>query len=264
MKSFFMRIKLLLVLFTALLLSTVSRSQGTQAEFGKNRVQYHNDFEEWSQYESDNFFVYWYGASRNVGQTVVQFAEYDFAEIQSLLEHRVNEKIQIIVYADLTDFKQSNIGTEEAFTSTAGQTKIVGTTIFVYYDGNHSHLREQIREGIASVYLNTMLFGGNFQEIVQNAVMLNLPAWFKDGLVAYAGEAWSTEQDNALRDALLNPKYRNFNRFSSQNPRLAGHALWYYIAENFGRATVSNLLYLTRINRSVESGFLYVLGTSYE
>ena len=31
----------------------------------------------------------------------------------------------------------------------------------------------------------------------------------------------------------------------------------------YGKSTVSNLLYLTRINRSIDSGFLYVLGSSY-
>ncbi|MBV6427816.1 MAG: hypothetical protein KIPDCIKN_02338 [Haliscomenobacter sp.] len=251
---------LLLAIFFSL---TGGSGQGTQVEFGKNRVQYHNDFEEWSQYESDNFYVYWYGQSRNIAQAAVQLAELDFSEIQSLLEHRINEKVQIIVYTDITDFKQSNIGSEEAFSSVAGQTKIVGSTIFVYFDGDHSKLRKQIREGIASVYLNTMLFGANIQEVVQNAVMLNLPMWFKDGLVAYAAEPWSTENDNALCDAMASKKYKGFVRLAEDNPRLAGHALWYYIAENFGRTAVSNLLYLTRINRSVESGFLYVMGTSY-
>ena len=84
-----------------LLSSSSLLSQGTQVEFGKNRVQYHRDFDEWSQYESDNFVVFWYGRSRNIGEAVVQLAEYDFDEVQRSLEHRMNEKVQIVVYADL-------------------------------------------------------------------------------------------------------------------------------------------------------------------
>jgi len=108
------------------------------------------------------------------------------------------------------------------------------------------------------------LFGSNLQEIVQIAVMMNLPAWFKDGLASYAGENWSTEMDNELRDALLSEDFETFEEFAEENPKLAGHSLWHFIAENFGKSTVSNLLYLTRINRSIESGFLYVLGSSYQ
>lgn len=235
----------------------------TQVEFGKNRVQYHQDYDEWSKYESDNFITYWYGEGRFIGQAVVQFAEYDFNEIQSILEHRINEKIKIIVYTDVTDLKQSNIGTEEAFTNTGGQTKIVGNKVFVYFDGNHNNLRQQVREGIASVYLNAMLFGSNLQEIVQNAVMMNLPEWFKQGLLAYVGKSWDTDLDNRLRDYLLSDEFEKFDLFAEEHPKLAGHSLWHFISQNYGHSTVSNLLYLTRINRSIESGFLYVLGSSY-
>ncbi|MEM1121917.1 MAG: hypothetical protein AAGJ18_15805, partial [Bacteroidota bacterium] len=238
--------------------------QRPQVQFGKNRVQYHQDYDEWLMYESRNFITYWYGEGRFIGQSAVQLAELDFEEIQNILEHRLNNKIEIIVYTDLTDLKQSNIGSEETFENTGGQTKIVGNKIFIHFDGNHNHLRRKIREGIASVYLNAMLFGSNLQEIVQNAVLLSLPDWFKDGLVAYIGQEWSTELDNQLRDILARKEHKDFTDLVQDYPQLVGQSVWYYINQNFGKETVSNLLYLTRINRSIESGFLYVLGSTYE
>ncbi|MGH1436543.1 MAG: hypothetical protein ACRBG0_19015 [Lewinella sp.] len=253
-----------LSIFCLLATSQLLMAQTSQVTFGKNRVQHHRDFDEWMEYESDNFITYWYGEARNIGQSVVQMAEYDFAYIQSILEHRMNEKIQIITYVDLTDLKQSNIGNDEAFTNVAGQTKIAGNKIFVYFNGDHNDLRRQIREGIASVYLEAMLFGANLQEIVQNAVLLNLPDWFKEGLVGYIGEEWNTQQDDQLRQLLSSGLYPGFEEMAVDYPKLVGHAFWYYIAELYGKPTVSNLLYLTRINRSVESGFLYVLGTPYQ
>ena len=259
-----MRYTILIACFLLSLLTTLTAQQAQDIQFGKNRVQFHQDYEEWMMYESRNFITYWYGRGRNIGQAAVQLAEYDFEEIQNVLEHRLNTKIEIIIYADITDVKQSNIGSEDAFENTTGQTKIVGNKIFIYFDGNHNHLRRDIREGIASVYLNAMLFGSNLQEIVQNAVLLNLPNWFKEGLVSFIGESWSTEKDNQLRDILLSGKYEEFDQMVEDYPTLVGHAVWHYISQNYGKATVSNLLYLTRINRSIESGFLYVLGTSYE
>lgn len=255
--------RLYLFLFLCLPMALL-HAQGTQVEFGKNRVQYHDDFAEWSQYESENFITYWYGEGRLIGQAVVLLAEYDFREIQSVLEHRMNEKIQIIVYTDITDVKQSNIGSEETFVNAAGQTKIVGNKVFVYYDGNHNNLRRQVREGIASVYLSAMLFGASLQEVVQNAVMMNLPVWFKDGLASYVGERWNTDLDDRLRDYLLSDDFEGFEDLAERDPKLAGHSMWHFIGENYGRSQVSNLLYLTRINRSLDNGFLYVLGMPYE
>lgn len=256
--------KIILTFCGLLAVVFVFAQQRPQVQFGKNRVQYHQDYDEWLMYESRNFITYWYGEGRFIGQSAVQFAELDFEEIQNILEHRLNNKIEIIVYTDLTDLKQSNLGSEETFENTGGQTKIVGNKIFIHFDGNHNHLRRKIREGIASVYLNAMLFGSNLQEIVQNAVLLSLPDWFKDGLVAYIGQEWNTELDNQLRDILARKDHDDFTDLVQDYPQLVGQSVWYYINQNFGKETVSNLLYLTRINRSIESGFLYVLGTTYE
>ncbi|MBC6994190.1 hypothetical protein QWY85_08285 [Neolewinella lacunae] len=259
------------------LFATTLAAQTSQVEFGKNRVQYHKDFEDWEKYESDNFITYWYGEGRNLGQSVVQMAEYDFGYIQKMLEHRMNEKVQLIVYRDVTDLKQSNIGSEEVFTLpgsqnlgrstsyiSATQAKFLGNKAFVYYNGDHGDLRRQVREAMASVYIEQMLYGSSVQEVVQNAVLLNLPPWFKSGLISYLGEDWNTEKDDQLRQLLQSGDYDNFRDLATDYPVLAGHSFWYYVAQNFGKPTVSNLLYLTRINRSVENGFLYVLGSNYD
>ena len=259
-----MNLRFLPLYFLFLFIGSSLHAQNTDVKFGKNRIQYHDDFENWLQYETPNFITYWYGKARNVGQAAVQIAELDHDAIQNTLEHRINDKIELIVYGDLTDLKQSNIGSEEVFMNAVGQTKIVGNKVFIYFNGDHKHLRKQIRQGIASVYLNSMLFGSNLQEIVQNAVMMNLPTWFKQGLVSYVGQDWNSELDNQLKDALLNEDFENFEELVENYPALVGHSMWYYLSENYGKSTVSNLLYLTRINRSIESGFLYVLGNSYE
>lgn len=235
-------------------------AQGTQVQFGQNRVQY-KDFE-WQYYEGDHFDVYFSAGGINLGKFTAQIAEADLAQIEDLLDYKLNSKPEIIVYNTISDYNQSNfaIGAEEQY-NIGGQTKIIGTKIFVYFDGNHQNLRKQIREGVGKVLINSMIFGGNLQEIVQNAVLLNLPEWFTEGLISYIGEEWNTELDNQLRDGILSGRYKKFNKLTGEDARFAGHALWYYIAESYGEATIPNLLYLIRINRSIENGFLFVLGT---
>lgn len=235
-----------------------------QTSFGKNRVQYHRQFDAWMLYETPNFVTYWYGDARNIAQAALQTAEMDYGYVQQLLEYQTTEKIELLVFRDLTDLKQSNIGEDDVFLLRAGETKVVGNKVFVFFDGDHNHLRIQIREGVSAVLINAMLYGANLQEIVQNAVLLNLPGWFTEGLNGYVGETWNTELDNQLANLLLSGKYKNFDRLAREHPRLAGHALWHYISLHFGQGTVSNLLYLTRINRSVDAGFLYVLGNGYK
>lgn len=241
-----------------------SYAQLQDEEFGKNRIQYHDDFKNWWMYESENFVTYWYGKGRNIGEVAMQLAEIDYDEIVNIIEHRINEKIEIIVYVDLTDLKQSNLGSDEIFTSAAGRTKIIGHKLFVHFNGSHQHLRNQIREGVAAILIDAMLYGSNLQEIVQNAVLLNVPDWFRDGLISYVGAKWNPTINQELRNILISEEGQeeDFQSLSALYPEVVGHSFWFFLSETYGAPTIANLLYLTRINRDLEHGFLYVLGTS--
>ncbi len=248
-----------LIGFFFALFALLQAQNTSQDIFGKNRVQFHEIFEDWSQYETEHFIVYWYGEGRYIGQVCVQLAEHEIGGIEQFLNHRINDKIEVLVYTDLTDLKQSNLGSDEVLEFVDNATIISGSKIFVYYDGSYEHLRKQLREGIAGIYVSSLLYGSNLQEVLQNALTLDLPDWFVPGLVAYVAENWNTRLDDELRTLILSGQVRNFNDLARQSPRLAGQALWHFVGINHSANTVSNLLYLTRINRSADQGFSYVL-----
>lgn len=250
----------LLLIILGLFSISALHAQSINTEFGKNRVQYHDDFDTWFVYETENFLTYYYGKSRNVAVVALQMAEQVHKDVQNIMEHRTNDKIKMLIYTDISDLRQSNIGLDDSFTSSPGETKIIGNKMFVYYDGNHQHLRRQIREGIASVYLSSMQFGDNVQEIIQNAVLLNLPEWYKRGVISYVGTTWDALIDDELRDILdKNPKYYDFKKLAQDYPKIAGHSMWFYIDQYYGKSNIPNILYLTRITRKIDNSLLYVL-----
>ena len=236
--------------------------QGTVQEFGKNRVQYNDDFSNWNEYESRNFFIYYYGKSREIASVVSQLAEVNNEAIRRRLEYRFNEKIDLIVYSDLVDFNQSNLGNEEIFQSRTGETKVVDSKMLVYYTGDHRELKRQIREGITRIYLEQMQVGNSIQELVQNAVSSDLPIWYTRGIVSFMGEEWYPELDNELRQLILTEDFDEFYSFARDHPKLAGHIFWKHVQDTYGRDVFANLLYLNRINRDLETSFLYSLGST--
>jgi hypothetical protein len=239
-------------------------AQVSDVQFGKNRIQYHDDFDQWLYYDSPLITVYWYGKSRAVGEKVVRIAEQEFKDIIRTLDFKTNEKTEFLVFADVSDMKQSNIGHDDAFTFQDGLTHTEENKVFIHFDGNHNHLRRQIREGIASVYINNILFGSNLQEIVQNSIMLNLPEWYKTGLISYCGRKWGTDLELRLRYLLSKRRISSFERLAKEDPLIAGHIFWNYLDINFGRSTIGNLVYVTRINRNLKRAFQYALGESYD
>ena len=167
----------------------VCAAQGTE-KFGQNRVQY-KDFI-FSYYESDNFITHFYQGGQDIAKYVIKSAEDNSEEISKLLDFRYKKKIDIIVYNNINELNQTNIGIYEPGQNPGGTTKIPDSKIFIYFNGNHQHLDKQIREGIAKIYMDKMVLGTGFAEVIQNAVLLNLPDWYKLGLIQYIGQNWSS------------------------------------------------------------------------
>jgi Tol biopolymer transport system component len=253
-----------LVLCLVLFPSTVQAQfyQGYQTNFGKNRVQY-QDFE-WTFYRFKNFDTYFYLGGQEHALYIGRTADRHIQELEKLLDYRLDNRIQFVIYNTLSEYHQSNITLEEETqnNNTGGFTRIVGNRVLLYFDGDHSHFEQQMRAGITQVLIDQLMYGGDIKERFQNAVLLTLPPWYIQGLISYASQEWSVEMDNQLRDAIVSGKFSKFNRLSAQDAQLAGHSMWRYIVNIYGESAISNLLYMSRVNRNIDSGFLFVLGVS--
>jgi hypothetical protein len=245
-------------------LSTTGRAQfynGSQQEFGKNRVQY-EDFL-WQYYRFDRMETYFYKGGRDVARYVALSAHKHMKELEKEFDFTVDDRLQFIVYNSLTDFRQSNIGvTGDETYNIGGVTRIVGTKIFVYNEGDHSLLDRQVRTGIAQVLLDQMMYGGNWKEVLKNSTLLNLPEWYSKGIVAYTAGPWDAMTASRIRDGVLSGRYDKFNRLEGEEAAIAGRAIWSYVADVYGPSVIPNILYMTRVSRNAESGFLFVLGVS--
>jgi Tol biopolymer transport system component len=229
--------------------------------FGKSRVQY-SDFY-WTYYRFKNYDVYFYVGGKELAGYVGEQAQNEMDAMEKILDYRSTSRFQIIVYNKLSDLKQTNIGLEldDQANNIGGVTRIIGNKMLIYFDGNHLHFHEQMRAGMARVLLDQLMYGGNVRERLQASILLNLPDWFTQGLVTYLAKGWTVEDDNKLRDAIMSRRVKNYNKLLESDAAFAGQSFWKFIVDNYGEATLSNLLYMTRINRSLESGFLYVLGS---
>lgn len=234
---------------------------GSNQSFGQNRVQY-NSFM-WQRYNFQEFEIYFTASGKTTAIYTAKSAHNYLEEIERKLDIEIEDKLQIIVYNSLSEFRQSNIGlTNDENSNIGGITQTNGEKIFVYFDGVHEHLDEQIKKGIAEVALNKIMFGDNWRDAIKSSTMLALPSWFKEGLLAYLKQDWNTEIDNKVKDAVYSNKFKNLNWLEGEDAELAGIALWNYVGSVYGEKMIPNIVYLTRISRNVESGFLFAVGAS--
>lgn len=236
---------------------------GLNMDFGKNRVQY-QDFL-WLYYKFPDFDTYFYLNGQELAQFTALYAEDQIQKLENRIESQMDKRIQFIIFNKLTDLKQSNIGlmTEESY-NTGGITHIIGSKVFLYFDGNHVNFQEQIRAGIAEVLFNQMMFGGTFGQQVKSSTFFSLPKWYKTGAISYLSEDWNVDYDNHVRDGILSGRYKKVNNLEGMDAVYAGHSLWRYIAIKYGRAAVSNIIHMTSISNSIDKGFMYVLGMPFK
>jgi hypothetical protein len=234
---------------------------GSRQEFGKYRIQ-RQPFA-WTYFPFERFQVYLFEGGQDVARYVAISMQKHLEAMERSLDYHCEEKIKVLVYNNYEDFAQSNLGlASEEQTNLGGTTRIAGSKMSVYFDGNHTELDRQIRAGLAELLINQLLYGGKARDMLKNSTLLTLPGWFQKGLIAYLSEKWNTDVDSHVLDAVEHDQFLHFNRLEGEEATLAGHALWNYIAETYGEAVIPNLLYMTKVSRNVDNAFIFVLATS--
>ncbi|MGY6562730.1 MAG: hypothetical protein ACXITV_11565 [Luteibaculaceae bacterium] len=235
---------------------------GSNQQFGKNRIQF-REFG-WQYYKFERFRIYYYFGGEKLAEFAAKNLDNEINEVEKFFDFLIDEPLEIIIYNTQSEFKQSNFNSTEDEYNVGGQIKTIGNRLYVFFEGDYASFREQLRHGVAEVIFNKFMYGGNFVQTARNSALLTLPDWYLNGLISYITEPWSFETDSRVRDAILNDRFKRFNRLSVDESRLAGHAIWKYIADTYGEQSISNILYMTKISRSVENGFLYVLGVPFK
>jgi len=260
----FLRKPLLTLVFSLFALGLSAQFyNGSNMTFGKNRVQY-NEFL-WLYYKFPDFDTYYYLNGQELAQFAARYANDQIPLMESKIESGLDKRIQFIVFNNLTDLKQSNIGllTETSY-NTGGITHIIGSKVFLYFDGNHVNFQKQIRSGIAEVLFNQMMFGGTLGQQVKSSTFFSIPDWYRIGIISYLSNEWDVEFDNRVRDGILSGRYNKVNNLAGEDAVYAGHSLWRYIAMLYGRAAVSNIIHMTSVSNSINKGFLYVIGLPFK
>ncbi len=234
---------------------------GSQTEFGKSRIKYEDFF--WTSYAYEHYDVYFYEEGKELANYVSKTAEAQITSIEKFFDYQLDDRLQFIIFNKQSDFKQSNIGfaTDEQ-NNVGGVTRIVGTKIILYYEGDHAKLDAQIRAGIAQVVIDEMMYGGSVRQMVKNSSILSLPDWFVKGLISYIANDWNTALDNRVKDGILSGKYDKINYLEGADAVYAGNAFWKHISNNYGETVIPNIIFMAKMSHSVDNSCSYVLGLS--
>ena len=246
-----------------LLVSQSALTQGSEVIFGKNKIQYTDDLFDWWMYETNSSVIYWYGKSKNPAIFCIRQIENYKNNAQQLFEYHLKDKIEIFVYADKSDFLQSNFDLYSAIPSQQQDANIPlvrNQQIVLYFNGDYNALKNSLQKAVMQVYFNSMFSGTGFREVVQKYSSFKLPDWFVPGLIELYADNWNASDENRIQQILRRKK----NKIPSDPYDLAfyGKAWWNYIFRHYGQKSISSFLYLTRIHRDLNKAAKLNFGKS--
>ena len=236
---------------------------GMDMPFGKNRVQW-GDFH-WSYYMNDNFDVYYYQGGNDLARYAQAYAKDQIPRLETRLNSRFGKKIQFIVFNSMGDFKQSNIDLEEEENgNTGGITKIIGSKVILYFDGDYTHFEAQIREGITRLLFSQVMNGVSVGSQIRSSYRYDIPQWFRDGLVAFIAGNWDSHKEARLQRGIVSGNYKNINHLRDDDASIAGYSFWNFIEEQYGSKSFNEILTLAENTKNVRKALLYVTGKEYK
>lgn len=262
-KSRFIRIMLTILLLSVGIGAHAQFYNGLNMTFGKNRVQW-DDFH-WSYYRNDKFDIYYYQGGQDLAKYAQQYAKTQISAMEDKLGGQFGKKIQFLVFNSLSDFKQSNINNEEEDTrNTGGITKIIGTKVILYFDGNYVNFETQIREGIAQLLMSQLMNGISIGSQIRNSYRYEIPQWFQDGLCAYVAQDWDSYKEDRLQRGILSGSYKKINQLHDDDAIIAGYSFWNFIDEKYGSKSFRDVMSLAASTQNVKKALLYITGLEYK
>jgi Tol biopolymer transport system component len=237
--------------------------QGMYTTFGQNRVQYGRF--DWQFVRTENFDSYFYSGGKELSQFAARTAETVLSDIERIIDHRLSGRVEIVCYNSLSDYKQSNFNlSDNPANNTGGVSQVTPNKVFVYFNGSREDFDKQIKEGIALVLINELLFGGNIQERIQNAALLSLPSWYISGLTGHIAKRWTSDHSNKMKDLIAQKRIKNMNRLVYVDEELVGLSFWKFLTDKYGEEIIPNMVYVTRLSRNYETALQYLTGQPFK
>lgn len=236
-------------------------TDGLNVEFGKNRVQYRTF--EWQYFEQGMFEIYHYREGDQIAGQITRILEREAQALSPMFGRSLEGPIQVLVFKSQEEFRQSNVGimtSQDQQTNIGGTARLVGSKMFLYGTGDRLRLERDVREGLARILFNQAMYEAQWSEALRSGNLVQVPEWMSEGAARFAARGLDAESEARILDACQTGAFRRIDQSSGLEAAVLGQAVWAYIADIYGLPTVANVLYMTRITRSVESGFRLATG----
>ena len=258
--------RLLVRLAVLLAVAAASPASAQYFAYGKNRVQYQDH--DWFTVQTAHFDVYAYerGAApggRVLAEFAAEAAEEAYREVSALFGTDVARRVPLLVYPTHADFAVTNAVELPVYADgIGGVTELFKNRIAIPFTGDWRDFRRVIHHELVHAVVNDLYYGGSVQSLIRGGGRLQIPGWFNEGLAEFSAQGWDTQSDLYVREAILDDRLPPIQRLGGFFAYRGGQGVWDFVAQEYGREKVTEILERVRLGRSVGAAFQRATGLS--
>lgn len=254
---------LVLLVLTVFVGGVVQEANAQYFSFGKNRVQY-KDFD-WRYIQSEHFDVFYYQTKNyDLANFTAYALEASLKQMSEDFSHEIADRIQVIIYDSHNDFSQTNVVPLPVNAEgIGGVTDAYKNRITMPFTGNFQEFRSTLHHELEHAVINDMFYGGSVQSRLSGNA-LQIPLWYNEGMAEYTSLGWDTNTDMWIRDAVINNYLPPIQRIYGLFNYRGGQSIWNFIAEEYGRPKITEIMQALHTQRNLEIAFQRSLGLNLE
>ena len=257
----------ILIVLSSLLILGLAVAEELNAQFfyfGKNRVQYEQF--DWRFIETNHFDIYYYDSKNyHLAQFTAEAVESALRQLNQDFGDQLTSRIPVIIYDSHSDFSQTNVVALPVNSQgIGGVTDKFKNRMTQPFMADYDDFRRTIHHELVHAYINDVYYGGSVQSIMQNNIQLVFPLWFEEGLAEYLALMWDTNTDMFMRDATLNNYLPPLTGLRGYFAYRGGQAFWYFIADQYGRPKITEILQRIKTTRNIQQSLVQSLGLNVE
>jgi Tol biopolymer transport system component len=231
--------------------------------FGRNKVQYRTF--QFRVLRTDHFDIYYYDEVAGISDIVARMAERWYTRLSGILRYELRERQPVILYASHPDFEQTNAIPEEIGEATGGVTEALKRRVVLPLAGPLGETDHVLGHELVHAFQFDITAQGPSDAGYEIPGALRLPLWFVEGMAEYLtlgpvdAHTAMWMRDAAIRNDLPPIRLLDNPRYF---PYRYGHALWAYIAGEWGDRAIGRVLMAAGRSADPEQAFEAVLGIS--
>ena len=227
--------------------------------FGRNRVQYESfDFK---VLKTEHFDIHYYEEEAQAIEYAALMAERWYERLSRLLNHELNGRQKLILYASHPHFQQTNALGGQVDEGTQGATELLKRRMVMPFLGPFKETDHVIGHELVHAFQFDITGEGGGTLISGVPGAARMPLWFVEGMAEYLSVGHIDPETAMWMRATVEQDVPvdKYIEGRALHPYQHGQALWAYIAGRWGDDVVGRLLKATRTSPSVSAVFQRVL-----